>query len=119
MDNSIRNKLKHASVATAPSALAHAFFTGDPVNQKIVVSNTGIQFVDLNGQQQYIPFTNCTHFPQATPNIIGARGLLSSSPWVTFFDAAQTRFEFSTRWIAYDLLITPLNEFGFSTIDRD
>lgn len=66
-----------------------------------------------------INLKECGYCNEFEIGYIGRRGLLSSPPWVEFFDKKHTRFEFESRKYAYSCILNRLQEMGFKTMDMD
>lgn len=117
--NPILQKLRRPSHISTPTGRANVFFSTAGVAKIITVDSESIIYSDSEGKIYTIYFKECAYCSNDEKEYVGKRGLLSSPPWVEFFDKQNTRFEFESRGQAASLLFEPLANFEIRTIDMD
>lgn len=117
--NPILQKLRRPSHPNTPTGKANVFFSTAGAAKIITVDSKSILYSDSDGKTYTIYFKECVHCPDDDKKYVGKRGLLSSPPWVEFFDKQNTRFEFESRGQAASLLFEPLANLEIRTIDMD
>jgi hypothetical protein len=117
--NPILQKLRRPDQLHKATGSARAFFGTNEKPQITRVTSDSIQYVDADGKTQIISFEDCMHCSSHERDFIGRRGLLSSPPWIEFFDKNHTRFEFESKKYALSILLNELTRLNIRTIDMD
>ena len=117
--NPLLNKLKRNKVKHAPSGTEHVFFGNEDLPPTIDVSASLIVYIDSQGETHAIHINECLHHTDHKQGYIGERGLITSPPWIMFFDSKSTRFEFESKERARDFLNKLYSTLEVKTMDRD
>lgn len=117
--NPILKKLRRPSDINTSTGKANVFFSNAGAAKIVTVDSESILYSDSDGKIYTIYFKECFHCSDNEKEYVGKRGLLSSPPWVEFFDKQNTRFEFESKGQAVSLLFEPLAKLEIRTIDMD
>lgn len=118
-ENPLLNKLKRNKINHAASGTENAFFRNEDSPPIIDVSASSINYVDIHGEARVIHIHECLNHTDYKQGYIGERGLISSPPWIIFFDSKSTRFEFESKERARDFLNKLSSKLKVKTMDLD
>lgn len=117
--NPLLKKLRRESDQHKPTGTADAFFGSDSSSKIIEITESVMRYTDEKGELRVLLFDDCKYCSDVERDYVGRRGLLSSPPWVEFFDPQRTRFEFESRSYANLSVMSALRELNIRTIDMD
>ena len=117
--NPLLNKIKKNKINHAASGTEHAFFGNEDSPPKIDVSASSIIYVDIHGETRVIHIHECLNHTDYKQGYIGQRGLISSPPWIMFFNSKSTKFEFESKERARDFLNKLSSTLKVKTMDLD
>ena len=82
------------------------------------VTSERLEYTTESGVDRFIDLPRSVKGKSKFP-VVGIRRMLDDPPSVRFFDERSTRFEFANRDEAYESLILPLSNSGWTTLDAN